>query len=85
MRIVDGLQLIAATASIVSFLATPLTASGADIDWKRITRLQDQAFLDYVKTLDLHGQQAIDFWKKVPLSRANRQINRIFRKEAFGI
>ncbi|MBF0193916.1 MAG: sugar ABC transporter substrate-binding protein [Magnetococcales bacterium] len=33
----------------------------------------------------MKDQQAIDFWKRIPLSRANRQVNRLFRKEAFEI
>ncbi len=85
MGITDRIRIIAASALIACSLALPHPVSGSNIDWQRITRLKDQAFLDYVRTLDLRGQEAIDFWKKIPLSQANRQVNRIFRKEAFRI
>jgi len=85
MGITDSIRIISATALIACSLALPHPVSGSDIDWQRITRLKDKAFLDYVRTLDLRGQEAIDFWKKIPLSQANRQVNRIFRKEAFSI
>ncbi|MCP3870236.1 MAG: sugar ABC transporter substrate-binding protein [Gammaproteobacteria bacterium] len=73
----------ASLAFVVSCLSAPVF--GASIDWQKITRLQDSAFLDYVVSLNLKGQEAIDFWKKIPLSKANRQVNRLFRREAFGI
>lgn len=57
----------------------------AVIDWRKLRGLQDEAFLAYVESLDLHGQRALDFWKKIPLSQANRQVSRLFRREAFEI
>lgn len=57
----------------------------ATVDWAKVGRLKDQAFIDYVKGLDLKGQAAIDFWKRIPLSRANQEVYRLFRKEAFAI
>jgi len=85
MGITDRIRIISATALIACSVALPHPVSGSDIDWQRITRLKDKAFLDYVRTLDLRGQEAIDFWKKIPLNQANRQVNRIFHKEAFSI
>ena len=85
MGIIQRFRVLAATAVIACSLALPHPVSGSDIDWERITRLKDQDFLDYVKTLNLRGQEAIDFWKKIPLSKANRQVGRIFHKEAFSI
>jgi ribose transport system substrate-binding protein len=57
----------------------------AKIDWQKIKKLQDGKFLDYVNSLDLKGQEALGFWKKIPLSKANKQVNKIFRKESFKI
>ena len=68
---------------ISTLLASPLFA--ASIDWEKIRHLQDKEFLDYVQSLDMQGQQALDFWKNIPLSRANKQINNLFRKQAFAI
>jgi ribose transport system substrate-binding protein len=57
----------------------------AEIDWRKVAGLQDLALLEYVQTLDFRGQAAIDFWKKIPLSGANPEVNRLFRKDAFAI
>ncbi len=67
----------------LTFCGTTLSAK--DVDWKKVRVLKDMTFVEYVQSLDLKGQAAIDFWKKIPLSRANRQVNQIFRKEAFAI
>jgi len=69
-------------AAIVSFPG-PLDAS--DIDWFKIKNLKGRPFLEYVKSLNLQGQSALNFWKKIPLSKANPQIYKIFHKEALSI
>jgi len=56
-----------------------------DINWQKIKTLQDMAFVEYVKSLDLKGQAALNFWKNIPVSKANQQVYRMFRKEAFAI
>jgi len=56
-----------------------------EIDWNKVSTLRDMAFIDYVNELDLRGQEALDFWKKIPISRANEQVFRLFRQEAFAI
>ncbi len=66
-----------------ALVLSPLLA--APIDWGKVGRLQGKDFLAYVESLDLKGQQALDFWKRIPVSRANKQVNRLFRKEAFAI
>ena len=75
-------QLFASALLSIS-LVTPLFA--ASIDWAKVSRLQDKAFLSYVESLNLKGQAALDFWKRIPLSRANKPINDLFRKDAFAI
>ncbi|MGL1893679.1 MAG: sugar ABC transporter substrate-binding protein [Spirochaetaceae bacterium] len=64
---------------------TTLPSMAIEIDWRKVSTLQGQKFLDYVAELDLHGEEALDFWKKIPISRANRQVSSIYRKEAFDI
>lgn len=67
---------------VAILLATPVQGQ---INWKKVKTLKDKAFIQYVRSLDLKGQKALDFWKKIPVSSANRQVYRIFRKEAFAI
>lgn len=69
--------------AVIGVSAVP--ASANPIDWRKVSGLQGKEFLEYVASLDLKGQQALDFWKRIPLSRANKQVNRLFRKEAFAI
>ncbi len=69
---------------VVTFLF-PATVYSAEVDWIKINKLQNLELLDYVASLDLKGQDALNFWKNIPLSRANVQVNRIFRDEAFAI
>lgn len=57
----------------------------AEIDWAKVRELQDKDFLTYVESLDLNGQQALDFWKRIPVSNANKQVQLLFRKESFAI
>ncbi len=74
-------------SSLIFFFITSIIipTMAADIDWKKVSSVQGQDFLGYVEGLDLHGEEALDFWKKLPLSRANRQVASIYRKEAFDI
>ena len=75
--------------SILAGLATSTlilsSLHAAQIDWAKIRKLQDKEFLTYVESLDLKGQQALDFWKRIPVSHANKQVQRLFRKESFAI
>jgi ribose transport system substrate-binding protein len=66
-----------------ALLLFPLHATS--IDWGKVSRLQGKELLAYAEGLDLAGQQALDFWKRIPLSRANKQVSRLFRKDAFAI
>ena len=58
-------------------LLYPGLPGAADIDWFKIKTLKDRAFLEYVETLDLKGEAALRFWKKIPLSRANPQVYKL--------
>jgi ABC-type sugar transport system substrate-binding protein len=61
------------------------TSQAAEIDWRKVSKLQGGGLLSYVESLGLENQAAINFWKKVPISRANKQVHKIFREEAFAI
>lgn len=63
----------------------PVPVLGAEIDWRKVANLQGEGLLEYVASLDLEGQEALSFWKNIPISRANKQVNSIFRNEAFAI
>lgn len=69
----------------VAFLLAPNGVPAADLDWQKVASLKDKELLSYVETLGLKGQDALDFWKKIPISKANKQVNQIFRGEAFAI
>jgi len=71
--------------SIILLIACSGSSLAGDIDWLKIKTLQDMAFVEYVKSLELKGQTALNFWKNIPVSKANKQVYRMFRKEAFAI
>lgn len=73
------------TSLVVAAVFWAGVAGAADIDWGRLKTLEGDAFLQYVRSLDLKNHQALDFWKKIPVSTANKQVFRIFKKEAFAI
>jgi len=58
---------------IVITLILLIVCSGSsvasDIDWQKIKTLQDKEFIKYVKSLDLKGQVALNFWKNIPVSK----------------
>jgi len=75
--------------AILAGLATSMlmlpSLHAAQIDWAKVRELQGKEFLTYVESLDLKDQQALDFWKRIPVSNANKQVQRLFRKESFAI
>jgi len=78
-------RFILVVALTAAFLLHPAALIATDIDWFKIKSLKDRAFLEYVETLDLRGEASLRFWKKIPLSRANPQVYKLFHKEAFAI
>jgi len=79
------MRLFQALLAISVVLYSSVTVSAADIDWRLVRTLQGKAFLEYVASLDLKRQEALNFWKNIPVSKANQQVSRIFRDEAFAI
>ena len=73
------------TISVIFLIVCSGSGVAGEIDWQKIKTLQGMSFVEYVKSLDLKGQAALNFWKSIPVSKANRQVYRIFRKEAFAI
>jgi len=72
-------------STLLLLILAPVNVMGANIDWQKVGKLQDKALVNYVESLGLKDQDAISFWKNIPISRANTQIYQIFRKEAFAI
>ena len=83
MTLFKGRRLIA--TSVIFLILCCGNSLAVNIDWQKIKTLQDKAFVEYVKGLDLKGQAALNFWKNIPVSKANPQVYRMFRKEAFAI
>ena len=71
-------RFILVVALTAAFLLHPAALIATDIDWFKIKSLKDRAFLEYVETLDLRGEASLRFWKKIPLSRANPQVYKLF-------
>ncbi len=82
MRLKIGLSL---SLNVLIALSLPVCSAGSSIDWQKIKTLQGMAFVEYVQSLDLKGQAALNFWKNIPVSKANPQVYRMFRKQAFAI
>lgn len=55
----------------------------AHFDWSPLKKLQGQAFLDYFESLGLRGQDALDFFKYMPVSQANKGVYERFQREGF--
>jgi len=72
-------------SAVAVFVLATASATAADIDWRKVRGLKGTALLDYAASLGLKNQDALDFWKNIPISKANPQINKIFRDEAFAI
>lgn len=70
---------------ILGLLITVNPLIAGKINWAKIKKLQNLDFIEYVRSLNLKNQEALDFWKMLPLSRANQGINKIYRKGAFAI
>ncbi|MBT4888343.1 MAG: sugar ABC transporter substrate-binding protein [Rhodospirillales bacterium] len=79
------MKLIKLLLILVATTFTYNSAISAEIDWAKVNKLQGKALLSYVETLELKNQDALNFWKNVPVSKANSQVNKIFRDEAFAI
>lgn len=78
-------RLLVILISVIILAACSVDSVAGNIDWQKIKTLKDIAFIRYVESLDLKGQEALNFWKNIPISTANKQVYRMFRKEAFAI
>ena len=81
----SGMNFTKLILALIAIYLLPANVYGAKIDWRKVSQLQGKALLEYTKTLGLKDQEALDFWKNVPISKANPQVYQIFRKEAFAI
>jgi len=69
-------QALLAISVVLYYSSTAVSA--ADIDWRLVRTLQGKALLEYVASLDLKGQAALNFWKNIPVSKANQQVSASF-------
>ena len=79
------IKILKSVLILLLVLLTSKSAIAVKVNWAKIKNIKDRAFVEYVNSLGLKNQEAVNFWKKLPLSKANKQINKIFRKEAFAI
>jgi len=73
---------------VVSALAVCTGANAAEIDWENfdwspLKNLQGESFIEYFESLGLEGQDALNFFKYLPVSKANKQVYEIFQREGF--
>ncbi len=55
------------------------------VNWDTIQRLDGPGLIQhYEESLNFQGAEAIEFWKRLPVSKANRQIYKLFRKQMFA-
>ena len=52
-------------------------------DYAKVETLQGMALIEYFNGLDLKGQDALNFWINIPVSKANKQVYDLFEKEGF--
>ena len=68
--------------AICLMFSTTLIAAGK-FDYSKVKDLQGMELIEYFNTLGLKGQDALDFWKNIPVSKANKQVYDRFQKEDF--
>ena len=84
MRMKIGIVLFCAISiTLVLGGITLVSASGKKIDYDHVATLADLDFIAYVRSLDLKGQEVIDFFKDIPVSKANKEIYAIYEKDGF--
>ncbi|RKZ78389.1 MAG: sugar ABC transporter substrate-binding protein [Candidatus Parabeggiatoa sp. nov. 1] len=71
------------------FCLTAISATGyaneLEVDWAYISTLSGSNFIEYFENqLKFEGDEAMAFWKEIPVSKANQQIYRIYRKQKFA-
>lgn len=77
-RIVIGF--VALTISLM-FSSTLIAAE--KFDYSKVKNLKGMELIEYFNSLGLKGQDALDFWMNIPVSKANKQVYDRFQKEGF--
>ena len=67
----------------ISLMLSSTMIGAKEFDYSTAKTLQGQALIDYFNGLGLRDQAAINFWKNIPVSAANKQVHEIFQKEGF--
>ena len=71
------------------FYLTAISATGyateLEVDWAYINTLSGSNLIEYFQNqLRFEGNEAMAFWKAIPVSKANQQIYRIYQKQKFA-
>ncbi|MCP4405742.1 MAG: sugar ABC transporter substrate-binding protein [bacterium] len=66
---------------IVALSSTMATAQG--FDYSKVEKLSGMELIEHFNSLGLKDQAALDFWKNIPVSQANKGIYDRFEKEGF--
>ncbi len=75
--------LIGCFAIAMALFFTSSIMAAPKADYSKVKDLKGKELIEYYNTLGLKGQDALDFWKNIPVSKANKQVNDIFEKEGF--
>ena len=77
-RIVTGL-----VALSISLMFSSALIAADKIDYSKVKNLKGMELIEYFNTLGLKGQDALDFWINIPVSKANKEVYDRFKKEGF--
>ena len=78
-----GIYLLIGCLAVMLVLCGINAAWAAKWDVEHASKLKDKALLEYVNSLGLKGQEVIDFFKSLPVSKANKEVYKLFQKEGF--
>ncbi len=67
----------------ISLMFFSTVTSAGEFDYSKVKNLQGMKLIEYFNSLGLQEQEALDFWKNIPISKANKQVYDRFQKEGF--
>ncbi len=67
----------------ISLMFFSTVTSAVEFDYSKVKNLQGMKLIEYFNSLGLQEQEALDFWKNIPISKANKQVYDRFQKEGF--
>jgi len=67
----------------ISLMFSSALIAADKFDYSKVKNLKGMELIEYFNTLGLKGQDALDFWINIPVSKANKQVYDRFQKEGF--